>query len=240
MRYALIADIHSNLEALQSVLASIGKEKIDQILCVGDIVGYGANPVECIHLIKEKCDKCICGNHDSAVIGFTDVDFFNPFAKQAVFWTSEQISEEEINYLASLKFVERENNFTMVHATLDRAREWGYILNTFDAATNFQLQADTICFVGHSHVPVAYQKKGNFVSGHRFINKIEPDCQYIINVGSVGQPRDGDPRASYVIYDDQAQSFILKRINYDIAKAQKKILDAGLPQILADRLSIGR
>lgn len=240
MRYALIADVHGNLEALEAVLLSVEKEKIDQILCVGDIVGYGADPIECIHLVKDKCSKSICGNHDSAAIGVTDIDFFNPFAKEAVLWTSERLSEEEINYLASLKLVEREDNFTMVHATLDSPRDWGYILNTFDAAVTFQLQTDPVCFIGHSHVPVAYQKKENFISGHRFISKIEPDSQYIINVGSVGQSRDGDPRASYVIYDKKMQTLRLKRVEYDISKTQKKILDAGLPQILADRLSIGR
>lgn len=240
MRYALIADIHGNLEALEAVYRSIDKEKVDKVLCVGDIVGYGADPVLCLKLVRERCAKSICGNHDAASIGLTDIDFFNPFAKEAVLWTSEKLHESEINYLASLKLVDREDGFTMVHATLDSPREWGYILNTFDATVNFQLQTDILCFIGHSHVPVAYQKRENFISGHRFINKVEKDCQYIINVGSVGQPRDGDPRASYVVYDTDLQTVRLRRIEYNIKKAQHKILDAKLPQILADRLSIGR
>lgn len=240
MRYAIISDIHGNLEALEAVLQSIEEERIEKILCVGDIVGYGADPLKCIELVREKCSKCVCGNHDSAVIGATDIDFFNPFAKRAVLWTSEKLSETDINFLASLNLIEREDNFTMVHATLDNPKDWGYILNTFDAAANFQLQTDPLCFVAHSHVPVTYQKKDNFVSAHRFINKIRPDSQYIVNVGSVGQPRDGDPRAGYVIYDSKQQTLRLKRLEYDISKTQKKILDAGLPEILADRLSIGR
>lgn len=240
MRYALIGDVHGNLEALEAVLASISDEEADQVICLGDIVGYGANPVECIRLVREKCAKTIAGNHDHAAIGLTDIDYFNPFAKQAVLWTSEKLSEDEINYLAGLKLVEREDTFTLVHATLDRPRTWGYILNTFDAAVNFEIQADPLCFIGHSHVSVAYQKRENFVSGHRFINKVDPEQQYIVNVGSVGQPRDGDPRSCYVVYDSRLQTLKLKRIDYDIATAQKKIIAAGLPEILADRLSIGR
>lgn len=240
MRYALIGDVHGNLEALEAVLSSIGKEKVDQVLCLGDIVGYGANPIECINLVKKECVKTVAGNHDHAAIGLTDIDYFNPFAKQAVLWTSERLSEDEINYLASLKLVEREGAFTMVHAALDRPRSWGYILNTFDAAVNFEIQADPLCFIGHSHVAVAYQKRDNFVSGHRFINKLDLKQQYIINVGSVGQPRDGDSRSCYVVYDSSLQTLKLKRVEYDISNAQKKIIAAGLPEILADRLTIGR
>lgn len=240
MRYALMGDIHGNLEALEVVLDSIEKEKVDKILCIGDIVGYGANPIECINLVKEHVSKCVAGNHDYGSIGLADIDYFNPFAKEALLWTSEQLSEKEINYLAGLRLVEREDNFTLVHAALNNPRDWGYILNTFDAAVNFELQADSLCFVGHSHVPVVYMKKDNFVSGHRFVNKINPDFQYIINVGSVGQPRDGDARACYVVYDTDLGTLKLKRVGYDIKRAQLKILDAGIPEVLADRLSIGR
>lgn len=240
MRYALIGDIHGNLEAFLAVLASIDKEEVNQILCLGDIVGYGANPVECINLVKERCSKVVAGNHDYAVIGLADIDYFNPFAKDAVLWTSEKLGEKEINYLASLRLIEREDNFTIVHASLNNPREWGYILNTFDASVNFELQVDPICFIGHSHGPVVYMKRENFISGHRFISKIDPGCKYIINIGSVGQPRDGDYRASYVVYDLELQTLKLKRVEYDVATVQKKIIEAGLPQILADRLGIGR
>jgi len=240
MRYALIGDIHGNLEALESVMASIDQENIDQILCSGDIVGYGANPVECIDIVRQRCKKVVAGNHDYAAIGLTDVDYFNPFAKDALIWTSERLSEKEITYLASLKLVEREDHFTIVHATLNNPKEWGYILNTFDAASHLELQVDSICFIGHSHCPVVYMKRENFISGHRFISKIEQNCAYVINIGSVGQSRDGDPRACYVVYDMEMQTLKLKRVEYDIARAQNKIMTAGLPQILADRLSIGR
>lgn len=276
MRYAIIGDIHANLEALEAVIDAISQEKVDQILCIGDIVGYGADPIECIRIVKEKCSKVVAGNHDYAAIGLTDIDYFNPFAKDALLWTSEKLGEQEINYLASIKLVERENSFTLldknidtnnksvknnetlqkmpsiknidssmtgftiVHATLNNPREWGYILNTFDAAINFEIQTDSLCFVGHSHVPVVYMKKENFVSGHRFVSKIDPVCQYIVNVGSVGQPRDGDCRAAFVIYDMQMGTLKLKRVEYDIKKTQQKIINANLPQILADRLIIGR
>lgn len=240
MRYAVIGDIHGNLEAFTAVLTSIEKEEVNQILCVGDIVGYGANPVECIDLVRERCAKIVAGNHDYAAIGLADIDYFNPFAKDALIWTSERLGEKEINYLAGLKLIEREDNFTMVHSALNNPRDWGYILNTFDAALNFELQTDPICFVGHSHGPVVYMKRDNFISGHRFISKVEPGCQYIINVGSVGQPRDGDWRACYVVYDLELQTLRLRRVEYDVEKAQRKILEAGLPQVLADRLSIGR
>lgn len=240
MRYAIIGDIHGNLESLESVMASIEEEEVDRIICVGDIVGYGANPVECIEIVRERCHTVVAGNHDYAAIGLTDIDFFNPFAKQAVVWTSEQLREEDIEYLAKLRLIERDDGFTVVHATLEDPKGWGYILNTFDAAVSFELQTDSLCFVGHTHVPVVYQKTDSFVTGHRFVSKLEDGSKYIINVGSVGQSRDGDPRACYVMYDSTHSVLRLKRIEYDIETAQKKILKAGLPQILADRLSIGR
>lgn len=242
MRYGIISDIHSNLEAMRAVVKSMSGDSIDQYLCAGDIVGYGADPSACIELVRSlKPSGVVAGNHDWGAVGAFDLEYFNDYARTAAEWTRDVLTEEHANYLGSLRPVYRGDDLVMVHGSLSDPEEFGYILYEDDAYMTFQLMSGSVCFVGHSHVP------GIFISGGQHIEflrtdklKMEEDKQYIVNAGSVGQPRDRDPRASYVVYDTKDMTIEIKRIEYDIAAAAEKIIKAGLPRSLADRLAEGR
>jgi predicted phosphodiesterase len=241
MRYAVISDIHSNFEALRAVIDALAKENIDKYLCLGDVVGYGADPIACMNLLKTlKPEILIAGNHDWGVLGQTDIEYFNDAAKAAIEWTKGLIKKDEAEYLRSFKLIYEGVKFVLVHGSINSPDEFNYILNDYDAYRTVKLMKVPLCFVGHSHVA------GIFYSDERvrYLTamdvKISPEKKYIVNVGSVGQPRDGDPRASYAIYDETEGSIEIKRVEYDIKTCQKKIIAAGLPNILAIRLSQGR
>jgi predicted phosphodiesterase len=243
MRYAIFSDIHSNLEAYEASLRVMAEEKIDRYICVGDIVGYGANPKECISLTRELIDKkgciCIAGNHDAAVVQMTPVSNFNAFARQAIRWTKKIIDQDENEFLSRLSLLNSQKDFVIVHASLYKPEEWHYIYNIDEAYKNFELLQNKICFIGHSHLPVIFKANKHF---EYFISPsitIEKKFRYIINVGSIGQPRDRDPRACFVIYDAKNCTIEYKRIQYDIIKTQAKIIKSGLPEILAARLAAG-
>lgn len=243
MRYAIFSDIHANLEAYEASLKVMAEEKVDRYICLGDIVGYGANPKECIsltqELIKEKKCVCVAGNHDAATTEMIPVSFFQTFARQAVLWTRKVINQEENEFLSTLSFLKSEEGLVFVHASLDRPEEWQYVYTLDDAYKNFELFREKICFIGHSHIPVVFKANERF---DYFVSpsvKIEEKFRYIINAGSIGQPRDHDPRACFVIYDTENKNVEYKRVRYDIAKAQAKIVQAGLPKILAFRLALG-
>ena len=241
MKYAIISDIHGNLEALEAVLNDAEKKGAERIICLGDIVGYGANPKECLDKIKSINDIVCAGTHDHAVINQTDTIYFNIYARKAVAWTSLQLNDEDILYIQSFPYVYEEKDFIAVHANLIQPENWGYIFDDFDAAKNFISMKQNICFIGHSHVPLAFEKKEDIRPYYNLKElNIDKNSKYIINVGSVGQPRDGDPRTGYCIFDSDNMKIEWIRLNYDIVKAQKKIVDAGLPYFLAERLQIGR
>lgn len=240
MRYGLFSDIHSNLEALQAVLAALRKEDIDRYVCLGDIVGYGANPRECIELIKNLNSITIAGNHDYAVVHLTDIKHFNSNAKEAILWTQKQLEEEEKKFLSTLQLVHSFPDFTIVHATLKKPEEWNYIFSTYEARENFQLLTTPLLFVGHSHVPIIFEGNTHYRYNFREVVNLEEGRKYIINIGSVGQPRDGDRRASCALYDTESRLVEVKRVEYNIPEAMKKIIEAGLPEILARRLSRGK
>ena len=242
MRYALISDIHSNLEAFQAVLKALSQEKIDRYLCIGDVVGYGADPKACIELVKSiSPDVMIAGNHDWGVVGLTDITYFNEAARAAIVWTKGMLGKDENDFLRSLPLTYGTNDMTLVHGTLEAPAEFQYILGVYDAYATMKIQQTTLCFVGHSHVAESYSSDGSMVEHTtKPIVEIDSSRKYVVNAGSVGQPRDGDRRASYVIYDDERKTIEMKRAEYDIEKAQGKILKAGLPLWLADRLSDGR
>lgn len=242
MKYGIFADIHSNLEAFEAVLEALRSEGIQHYLCAGDIVGYGANPAECIHRIKELDSITVCGNHDWASVGLLDISYFNPVASQAVLWTEKWLSARERTFLSALKLIYYGETFTLVHGTLDNAEKFHYIYDAYTARNTFELTPTNICFVGHSHIPlVIFKKQGNKI-GYLLEPKIEisPKVVYVINVGSVGQPRDGDARASFCTYDSDKKIIEMKRVSYDFKKAQNKIIKAGLPEGLAWRLAEGR
>lgn len=241
MKICLFGDIHSNIEALDAVLADAKAQGIANHICLGDIVGYGASPKSCVRRIMDLGCPTVAGNHDFAVIGYTSDDYFNPFARDAVNWTRKQLSKEETDFLASLPYVHEDlNGFTVVHSTLDEPEKWGYVLNFFDAARCFQHQKTQVCFIGHSHLPMILEHKETIEAFYDLKVRFDQGCRYIVNIGSVGQPRDGNNRASYAIYDTEKKAVELRRVSYDIESAQMKIINAGLPEVLADRLGIGK
>jgi len=241
MKYAIISDIHGNLEALNTVLKDADARGCEKIICGGDVVGYNANPKECMDIVRGLDIPCVMGNHDEYIGQDCDLSAFNPVAAEAVIWTREQLSDEDRQWLRDLRYVRLVDHFSIVHGTMDSPRYWGYVQDVADAAASFTYQSTALCFHGHTHVPVVFVDDGVSIEHATFTNlKLEPGSRYFINVGSVGQPRDGDPRASYCIYDSEAESVELFRLPYDIEAAQQKIRDAGLPERLADRLDFGK
>lgn len=239
MRFALFADIHGNLEAFRAVLGTLQNGRIDRHICVGDIVGYGANPGECIKLVKDLDCLAVAGNHDWAAVDLASIDYFNPYAKEAVLWTRSQLSQEDRDFLKGLELVREPHGFTIVHATLKAPEEWNYIFSASDAHENFQLLSNCLLFVGHSHVPIIFEENGGY--RYHFGRKVnlKEGQKYIINIGSVGQPRDGDPRASFFIYDTESRQVELRRVEYNVDEAMRKIVEANLPPVLAWRLREG-
>jgi 4-amino-4-deoxy-L-arabinose transferase-like glycosyltransferase/diadenosine tetraphosphatase ApaH/serine/threonine PP2A family protein phosphatase len=239
MRYAIISDIHGNLEALEAALDDIKSQKCTDIVCLGDIVGYGANPKECLDLIRSLNIPVVKGNHDEYIGSDLDPEGFNDAAAEVVRWTRAQLTPEDREWLRNLPYFLVLAEFSIVHATLDSPQRWGYTFEKLEAAANFANQETAICFFGHTHVPVAFIRDTSVRGGTYTKFRVEPAKKYFVNVGSVGQPRDGNPRAAYVIYDLPARTVELRRLNYDVATAQKKIRAAGLPEKLAERLEIG-
>ena len=240
MKFAIIADIHGNLEAFQVVLEDAKKQQVTHFACLGDVVGYNANPKECLDIVRAMNMPCVKGNHDEYCSSEEDLEGFNPHAAEAVNWTRKQLTQEERHWLRDLKYVRLVASFSMVHATLDGPQRWGYVFDKLMAAASFTYQNTSVCFFGHTHVPVAFIRDSVVRGGTYSKFKVEPGKKYFVNVGSVGQPRDGNPKSAYVIYDMEEGTIELRRLDYDIAKAQKKIMEAGLPQRLADRLAVGK
>ncbi|MEE9501701.1 MAG: metallophosphoesterase family protein [Candidatus Aminicenantaceae bacterium] len=245
MKYFIFTDIHGNLEAFLAVLKFARRRKIDHFLFLGDMVGYGASPNEIIQKIQLlKPLSIIRGNHDKAVSEIDNVKTFNPIAASAIHWTQQNLKKNNLSYLKRLKQGPRivNKDITICHgAPFD---EDHYIFGEFDAAEAFLHIKTQICFFGHTHFPFLYTEKDHFVEG-TFITgdsseiKIEKDVRYLINPGSVGQPRDRNTRASCAFYDSKQKKIKLYRIEYNIGEAQRKILEADLPAALAERLGLG-
>jgi len=240
LRYGIFGDVHGNLDALEAVLAALEREEVDKFYCVGDIVGYGARPSECIARIRALDCPTVAGNHDHGVVEKTSIEYFNPDARGAVLWTREHLSEEEMSFLADLPLVVDTSEFTLAHGTLHSPELFDYIQTIYDAHLSFQQLRRPICFLGHSHVPIT------FFDDNPISYFMEPEIQIggaerlLVNVGSVGQPRDQDPRAAYVVYDTAKRMIWVRRVEYDIDAAAEKIKEAGLPIMNAERLVMGR
>ena len=242
MRIAIISDIHSNLEAFQAVLSEIEKEQVDTILCLGDIVGYGPNPNECIELVQKHCETILIGNHDYACINKSEMFFFNRFARQAIEYTLSVISEENLDFISGLPFSAIVYQYLLVHANPYTPESWDYILSIDDAIFYFSKFKSKICFIGHSHQPIVYYESGDQQYGftaERELN-LDPDKRYIINVGSVGQPRDNNPAAAFGILDTTENHYELIRVGYNVSDTIDKMYSAGLPKFLSDRLLVGK
>jgi len=233
---ALISDIHGNLEALQTVLSYIDEQGIGNIYCLGDVVGYGPNPNESVEIVRERCQVVLMGNHDYAAIGKANIDYFNDFARKAAFWTRETLKNENMAYLQSLPFTHQNDELLMVHASPTNPEHWYYVLTQHEAQIEMNAFIQPLCFIGHSHVPVVYTQTEKFQTDEF---KFEPKKKYIVNVGSVGQPRDGDPRACLAIMDMKEKKISYVRLVYNVQKTYKKIIKAGLPPFLAERLLKG-
>ncbi len=242
MKYAFISDIHGNLAALEQVFKLVEILECDKIICLGDIVGYGPFPNACIKAIRRRADQIVIGNHDSAAIIKTPMTYFNKYAKEAIYWTRRELSDENKTWLESLDFVHLEYRFRAVHATPHSPEKWDYILTLPDAFFNFVRFPEKICFIGHSHVPVVFkyhdETEDVTMEPGPAVGLLD-DSRYIINVGSVGQPRDRDPRASFGVYDDNLQVFRLYRTEYNIAATQSAMQERGLPGFLIQRLESG-
>jgi predicted phosphodiesterase len=242
MRYAIFSDIHSNLEALETVLEAYQEERIDEYICIGDVVGYAANPNECIEKVRKVAVVTLAGNHDWAAVNLFPTESFNPEAQEAIFWTRDNLTGSNKYFLKSLQLVYDAKGLVLVHGSLDNPRFFNYLTNVYGCAATFELLLDrSVCFVGHTHVPLVFiqDKQGNTHYQDVDSIKIEPANKYIINVGSVGQPRDSIPQAAYCIFDTESQEVWIKRIKYDVFKARRKIIEAGLPPFLGDRLLTG-
>ncbi len=241
MRYALLSDVHANLEALEAVLRDIHIRKIEDILFLGDAVAYGPDPNECLELLMKKCNIILAGNHDWGVIGRTDITYFNEYARAAIEWTKDILTEKNLKNLRSFPVQEEigKQDVLLVHSTPKEPEEWHYLFTLWDAEINFYHFSNKYCFLGHSHFPFIIKRlpSGELVTYKEKVPKGQTE-RYIMNVGSVGQPRDGDPRASYAIVDDEKMEIV--RVSYDVEAVQTKMRKAGLPSFLVERLSTGR
>ena len=236
MKTAVISDVHSNIEALSAVFSELEQTGIERVICLGDIVGYGADPDDCLHLIKDKCEVVIRGNHDSAVSGSDEYSSFNPEAEEAIYWTRNRISEEWKSYLETLPMIFEENGIIYVHASPHKPERWSYIVSREDALFEFRYFKGSAAFIGHSHLSGIFCHDGDTFDNEVILNE---EKRYIINVGSVGQPRDGNSNAAYAVYDDKLKSVNINRVAYNVESAAEKIIDAGLPNFLSSRLTAG-
>ena len=240
MRFAIFGDIHANLEALQAVLADAEAHECTHYACLGDVVGYNANPHECLEIVQKLECPVVKGNHDEQASLEESSRDFNALAEMAINWTRAQLSEADKQWLRDLRLSRQVRDFTIVHATLDTPEQWGYVFNTLDAAASFTYQHTTVCFFGHTHVAGAFVRDDGVKRVKTDQLMIEEAKKYFINTGSVGQPRDGDWRAAYCIYHVDNNVVEQRRVKYDLATAQEKIIKAGLPRLLAERLKLGR
>ena len=242
MRIAFFSDVHSNLEALQAVLDDAKEHKVEKFFFVGDAVGYGPDPNQCVKIVRDLSEICLYGNHDYAALGLMDISYFNPYAAEAIRWTQRNLSTESRELFRDFKMTAKVDDIFLVHGTPRNPQAWDYLLDLADAEYNFPAFEEKVCLVGHSHVPVFFKKRGEkraLVSWEVELF-LEEGWRYIINIGSVGQPRDRDPRASYLIYDKAVGHLFLRRVEYDFTITQKKMAALGLPRYLYERLAVGR
>jgi diadenosine tetraphosphatase ApaH/serine/threonine PP2A family protein phosphatase len=240
MLHAIVSDIHGNLEALEAVLEDIARHRPASIVCLGDFVGYGASPNECIDRLRPMIEHAVVGNHDLAACGKLKLTYFNSNAALAARWTETALTPENLQYLRDLPFSVRWLDTLLVHASPAQPEDWHYVLSPVEAQMEMDAYAEAVCFIGHSHYPGTFDRLNEHVRYSRGPEvQLEKGHRYLVNVGSVGQPRDGDPRAAYLLYDDLERLLRHVRIDYDIAGAMRRILAAGLPRFLAERLQWG-
>lgn len=239
MRYGVFGDIHSNLAAYRAVLDALEQEGVDGYLCLGDLVGYGADAAECVAITRDLDPILVAGNHDFAVAGKLGLEYFNTQAQAAIVWTRRALSDKDIEWLGGLELIQVHDDITLAHGTVHDPAAFEYMQTPYDANLSFREMKTRTAFVGHSHIPVS------FFDGMPITYSVRERIDFgdricIANPGSVGQPRDQDPRASYAIYDSDARILEIRRVEYDIGQTIGRILRAGLPVLLGERLRMGR
>jgi len=236
MKLRVISDVHGNIHALKRVLTDLDRASADLTLCLGDTVGYGAFPSECIQLIRENCGIAVAGNHDYGVAGSIPLEHFNKAGEAAIHWIRPRLSPEELEWLASLPLHATYRELFLCHSHPAHPGGWVYIRDASQAENAIQARSGEISLIGHTHMPGCWSRRGGFSE----CTEGDLDTTGILNCGSVGQPRDGDPRAAYMILDTGERTWRHVRVEYDIKAAANAILDAGLPSKLSERLYIGR
>lgn len=245
MRYLVLSDIHANLEALEAVLDDA--PSYEAVLCLGDLIGYGPNPNECVDRVRELPNlTSLVGNHDLAALGRVDLNLFNLDARRAAEWTDGQLREDVRRYLDGLEAKLQTFEFALAHAS-PRDPVWEYMVAAHQGPPNFERFEGPICFVGHTHVPRTFRETVNGKKPHvevslpdaDYVTQLDDEARRILNPGGVGQPRNGDPRAAYGLWDTDDHTFTFRRVPYAVAETQRKILGAGLPEVLAYRLQLG-
>ncbi len=240
MLHAIVSDVHANLEALEGVLADIDRRGADAVVCLGDLVGYGASPNECMTMLRPRLEAVVLGNHDQAALEPEMLENFNREAATAARWTRTVLSRGHADWLRALPYSASWHGAHLVHASPANPEEWNYVFTPAEAVHEMVSCPQPVCFVGHSHYPGTFEVDG---ARGRYTREVtvagRRDCRYLIVVPSVGQPRDGDPRAGYLLWDDAAWTFEHVRLGYDVESARARILAAGLPAHLGDRLRVG-
>lgn len=241
MRYGIFGDVHGNLEALEAVIAAMEEDGVEKYLCLGDLVGYGANPGECVDRIRELEAVTVIGNHDYAVLDLLDISEFNMYAQEAIFFSQKALSAAQLKWLKELPLTaDVDERLTLFHGTLDQPEQFHYLEVVEDAELSFELLETPVGFFGHTHVPLVVEEDEETIGVVEADEvELEEGCRYLVNPGSVGQPRDGIPDAAYGLYDDATDTVTIYRVEYDIETAQQKIRDAHLPEFLAERLAGG-
>ena len=240
MIVAVLSDIHSNGDALDAVLESARTEGATSWWCLGDVVGYGAEPDKVVDKVRGLEALTVAGNHDWAACGKVSTRQFNKNAALAAAWTAQNTSAENLAWLAALPLVATADHARLVHATPSAPEEWNYCMRIDDAWLEMKAFEEMVCMIGHSHYPGVFEKEGEEIRYTRAPSlRLREGRQYLVNVGSVGQPRDGDPRAAYALFDTDSRLLRHVRVTYDVEAAQGKILGAGLPPFLASRLAAG-
>ncbi|MBI5267559.1 MAG: metallophosphoesterase family protein [candidate division Zixibacteria bacterium] len=243
MRLALLSDIHGNLEALTAVLRDIETRQADQLICLGDVVGYGCDPAACLELVTTHCTVTLMGNHEHAVLGHLDEHSLNDLARTSIQWTRDQLKDGPwLKKMALFPLEHRVDSLHLVHASPDQPGEWQYILTPAAAKRSFASGEAWITCFGHTHLPTIFSLSEDGLCRSRFGHDFQPlrENRYLVNVGSVGQPRDDDPRSCYVIYDTATADMYFHRVPYDYTQTQHKMAAVNAPSMLIERLAVGR
>ena len=240
MRYAIISDVHANLHALEAVLEDIEKQCVEIRVCLGDIVGYGGAPEECVNRIRDLGFITVAGNHDYAALDRISIEHFNPIAKLTTMWTRDAISDDSRRFLEEAPLVRELEGVSLVHGSYYSPELFDYVQSSYDAYLSLSKMESRACFIGHSHIPVTFTQDPFVTYTLQEEIDVPHSGKVLVNVGSVGQPRDQNPRSSYAIYDDEASKVWIHRVCYDIEGAVDMIASKGLPAVLGERLRVGR